>query len=296
MENKVQYYVQEKKMVRVILDTDAACEADDQYAIAHGLMTPRFRIAGIIAEQFGGQSRRPTVEKSYGEILKVMELMGAEDIPVYRGAEYPLTSENDLPESEGADLIIQEALKEADDKLYVLCQGAITNMAIALKKCPEIADRIVCIWIGGGSYPEGGWEFNLINDYHAANVVFQSRVELWQVPRDCYSRIRVSYAELQAKVMPCGRIGQYLFDEMQELGHRADWIPGESWVLGDSPAIGLCMDPGCGHYVEQNAPVVDADCNYVGEVAGRKIRVYQEIDARFILEDFFAKLAIHFGS
>ena len=36
-----EYKVQEKKRIRVILDTDAACEADDQYAIVHALLTPR---------------------------------------------------------------------------------------------------------------------------------------------------------------------------------------------------------------------------------------------------------------
>ena len=33
-----QYKVSEDKKVRVIIDTDAACEADDPFAIAHALM------------------------------------------------------------------------------------------------------------------------------------------------------------------------------------------------------------------------------------------------------------------
>ena len=32
-----QYKVSEDKKVRVIIDTDAACEADDPFAIAHAL-------------------------------------------------------------------------------------------------------------------------------------------------------------------------------------------------------------------------------------------------------------------
>ncbi|BCN30899.1 nucleoside hydrolase [Anaeromicropila herbilytica] len=285
--------VQEKKRLRVIVDTDAACEADDQYAIVHALLTPRFIIKGIIAEQFGGKSGERTVKKSYQEIQKILSLMDMKDVPVYYGAEYPLSSEQEIPESEGADIIIKEALSSEEDKLYVLCQGAITNVAIALNKCPEIVDQIICIWIGGGFYPEGGWEFNLLNDYHAANVVFKSKIELWQVPMDCYTRMQVGYAELQRKVMPCGAIGKYLFDEMQELGMKADWICGEAWSLGDSPAIGLALNPGCGHCEIRKAPIVDSDGYYIGNVESHDIRVFYEIDSRYILEDFFAKLAIY---
>lgn len=38
------YKVPENKKMRVIIDTDAACEADDQYAIVHALMTQKFII------------------------------------------------------------------------------------------------------------------------------------------------------------------------------------------------------------------------------------------------------------
>ena len=38
-----QYKVSEDKKVRVIIDTDAACEADDPFAIAHALMCQKLR-------------------------------------------------------------------------------------------------------------------------------------------------------------------------------------------------------------------------------------------------------------
>ncbi len=291
MFSKYQFNVQERKKIRVIIDTDAACEADDQYAIAHALLTPRFEIKGIIAEHFGGGD---SVDKSYAEIIKILELMGISGINVLRGASSALSSIEDTPVSEGADLIISEALKEDDKPLFVLCQGAITNVAIALNKCPEIADKFTCIWIGGGFYPNGGWEFNMFNDINAANVVFSKCKNLWQVPMDCYTQMQVSYAELQTKVMPCGKIGKYLFDEMQELGMKADWICGECWGLGDSPVVGLTLNPGCGNYNIRNAPIVNEKGEYYGEY-DNLIRVYHRIDSRFILEDFFAKLKIIYG-
>lgn len=292
---KIRYTVQECKKLRVIVDSDAACEADDQFAIAHALMTPRFIVKGIIAEQFFSDGGEESVEKSVREIEKIMHLMNIEGIPVLRGAPLPLASEDDLPASEAADFIISEALREDGRPLYVLCQGAVTNVAIALRKCPSIAGRMICIWIGGGFYPKGGWEFNLLNDYHAANILFKSQLELWQVPMECYTTMQLGYAELQSKVMPCGEIGKYLFEQMVALGMEKDWIMGESWSLGDSPAVGLALNPGCGRYIERPAPVVDEQGHYIDCDENRTIRVYTRVDSRYILEDFFAKLAILYG-
>ena len=78
-------------------------------------------------------------------------------------------------------LIIEEAMKDDPAPLYIAFLGPLTDMASALLLCPEIAEKNVrVIWIGGRDWPSGGWEFNLQNDVHAANVVFRSKVELWQ--------------------------------------------------------------------------------------------------------------------
>lgn len=294
---KYQFKVPENKRIRVILDTDAACEADDQYAIVHALLTPRFLIRGIIAEQFYLAEGEASVEKSFQVIeyiLKLMNLSGT--IPVKRGALRPLSSEIDIIESDGAKLIVEEAMRDDKEPLFVLCQGAITNMALALLIQPEIAERLTCIWIGGGAYPKGGCEFNLCNDYHAANVVFKSNLNLWQVSMDCYSKMQVGYAELEQKVRPCGAIGQYLFEEMQQFGNsdKAWWTFGESWSLGDSPAIGLALNPGCGRSEDRNAPTVDHDGHYFECDNNHIIKVFKEIDSRYILEDLFSKLHLNY--
>lgn len=293
--NKYLFSVQEKKKIRIIIDTDAACEADDQFAIAHALMSPRFLIKGIIAEQFVSEGRETSMDKSYEEIHKVLKLMRVTDVPVFRGANLPLEDECDIPASEGADCIIEEAKKDDERPLYVLCQGALTNVAIALNKCPDITDKFTCIWIGGGFYPDGGWEFNLFNDINAANVVFKSGVELWQVPMSTYTTMQLGYAELQQKVMPCGEIGKYLFEQMIAFGMRADWVMGESWSLGDTPALGLALNQCCGKYNVRKAPVFDSQGRYQNCDNNREIRVYYEMDSRYLLEDFFAKLAILYG-
>lgn len=289
------YTVRDDKKIRVIIDTDAACEADDQYAIAHSLMTPKFIIKGITAEHFGEKPEGSTEQKSYEEIIKILSLMHKENVPVYHGEPHAINSENFISNAEAVDFIIKEAMTESKYPLFVFCQGAVTNVACALIKNPEIAKHMTIISIIGAPYPKGGWEFNLTNDWRAANVLFASGAEVWQVPMNCYAKMRVSYAELQQKVLPCGEIGKYLFEEMQTyaISERGNWCMGESWSLGDSPVVGLCIDECIGNYESHFAPVFDKDGNYI-DVNSNKIRVYESIDSRFILEDFFAKLSIFY--
>ena len=221
-----EYTVPENKKVRVIVHTDCKNEADDQYAVAHHLMTPRFDVKGLVAGHFWKNPQQygelGTAQASYDEIIKVMDLMGLKDqYPVKLGAPRGLEDEKTPIDSEGARFIIEEAMKDDKRPLYIACQGAVTDVASALLMKPEIADRMTVIWIGGGDYPKGGFEFNLMMDIHAVNVIFSSNVPVWQVPMSLYKVMAVSLAELQLKVRPCGEIGKYLFEQMVDFNHVA---------------------------------------------------------------------------
>ena len=81
------------------------------------------------------------------------------------------------------------------------------------------------VWIGGGMYPLGGQEFNLLMDINAANVLFCSRVPLWQVPMNVYKHPAVSLAELQVNVAPYGKIGHYLVQQMVDFNNEFTNFP-----------------------------------------------------------------------
>ena len=49
MKFKLAFDVPESKKVRVIVHTDCANEADDQFALAHHLMTPKFIVRDLRA-------------------------------------------------------------------------------------------------------------------------------------------------------------------------------------------------------------------------------------------------------
>ena len=286
--------IPDEKKIRVIIDTDAACEADDPFAIVQALLSPKLIVKGILAEHF---NEKGSVQKSYDEIMTILNAMDLK-VPVLIGEEDPVDAVG-WPESvsEAADFIIGEAMKDDPKPLYILCQGAITNLAVALRRKPAIKDRIRIIWIGThgiSDKPAPFREFNAGNDVTAANYVLESGADIWLVPSDVYTTITVGLAELKLKVLPCGRIGKHLYENMIDynLSPRAGWTQGESWSLGDSPAIAIALNPECGRYVYIQAPHVGEDTSSSSRPGNPVIRVYKSVDSRYILEDFFAKLQL----
>ena len=277
---------------RVIVNTDAKNEADDQYAIVHAVLTPSFDLHGIIPAHYGTRKTATSMQESHDETVKLLHLMGLEgDVHVADGASGSIADESTPVDSPGAQLIIAEAMQDDPRPLYIAFYGPLTDMASALLLEPRIAERNVrVIWIGGGPWPSGGGEYNLSNDIHAANVVMKSRVELWQVPRNTYRTMSVGYAELIEKVYPQGAIGKYLVEQLLE--HNAATRPEMEYrSLGDSPCIGIILDPECGRWSWRPAPTFDAQMHYVHSGRYRPIRVYEDVNTRFIHEDLFAKLA-----
>ena len=294
---KYKFTVPEEKKIRVIVNSDAKNEADDQFTIVHALLTPKFLVKGLIGAHFGNRRSDTSMEESYEECNKILDLMNLKgEIGVYRGAKKAVVSKNEYEYSDGAELIVEEAMKEDEKPLFIVFLGPITDLACAYLENPKIAGKLTAIWIGGGKYPNGGEEFNLSNDINAANIVFGSGIDIWQVPNNVYSRMSVSFAELEDKVRPYGKIGRYLFDQLMEFnterGKTESWINGESWGLGDSPTIGLMMDPMNFAYELKEAPFIDNKMRYHFDGNGRKIRVYNNLLTRFIIEDFFSKLKL----
>lgn len=305
---KYEYQVPDKRKVRYIIHSDCKNEADDQFTVVHALMMEKFDVKGIIAGHFdkgnrGRFAEHTTANASYDEIIKLLDFMDLEGkYPVYLGANEGLKDMNTPIVTEGAKFIVEEAMKEDSRPLYIGMQGAITDLACAILMEPRICERMTCIWIGGGSYPEGGREFNLEQDIKAANVVFQSAMPVWQVPRMTYKQFATSLAELQIKVKPYGKIGRYLFEQTVEFNNQAlnsdTWPQGEAWTLGDEGCICALLqewERSDGYEMIEAPGISEEDMSYSFGTGNRKIRVYHILDARLDLEDFFAKLQINYA-
>jgi len=305
MQTKYHFRVPEQKRIRMIVHTDCKNEADDQFAVVHHLLTPKFIVKGIVAGHFDLSQHMyrsgKSASASLDEVHKLLRLMDAEEVPALLGAQTPMPDEHTPIDSEGARFIIEEAMRDDPHPLFIACQGAVTDLASALLLEPRIASRMTAVWIGGGAYPKGGFEFNLYQDIAAANVLMKSEMPLWQVPGNVYQQMSVTLSELQLNVEPCGEIGKYLFEQLLEVNEAAadvpHWPNGESWGLGDSPTVGLFLDNphNPDNFDEIPAPVIDyADMHYCLDTGNRKIRVYKRINPRLTLDDMFAKLKINF--
>ena len=289
----LQYEVSDEKRIRVILDTDAACEADDPFAIAHALMSPKLIVEGITAEHFAVEG---SVQRSLQEIQTILKAMGREEVPAFEGEKGALDVDA-AGDSKAVDFIISQALKEDRHPLYILAMGAITNVASAFRKCPEIIGRVTVVWIGthGTHFGELPFrEFNAGNDVKAANEVLQSGAKIWLIPSYVYSTMHIGLAEIQKRIYPCGAIGRHLFENMVAYNRTegASWTQGESWSLGDSPSVAAVLNPGCGHFTEIPAPWINEDTSSSPKDDSPVIRIYSDMDSRYVLEDFIGKLQL----
>ena len=145
--------------VDVILDTDTYNEIDDQYALSYLLLSKEnYRIRALTAAPFfNDKSSGPAdgMERSYQEILKILDLAGkSEYAPLAcRGSRSYLPDETSPVPSEACDRIIDLANQTSGGRpLYILALGALTNVASALIKAPDIARRCVLVWLGGKAF------------------------------------------------------------------------------------------------------------------------------------------------
>src|SRR5215467_260459 len=132
------------RRVRVIINTDAKNEADDQFAIVHALLTPTFDLRGIIPAHFGDRRSKQSLRDSRDEVDLLLQLMDLDgDVRVEDGATGAMPDEGTPQPSAGAELIIEEAMRDDAGPLFVAFYGPLTDMAAALLLEPRIAERDV---------------------------------------------------------------------------------------------------------------------------------------------------------
>jgi len=303
--------------LRVVSDNDYAGDPDGLFQLAHLLLSTSVEVRTVIGSHlrsgdlFDSSDETATHAREAAEtVVGLLGLTGR--VPVVAGSNHPLRDRSIPVESDGARAIVAEAVRDDPRPLFVVLGGGLTELASAYLLEPDIARRLTAVWIGGPEHPglavapprpEGAdpSEYNLCIDIAAAQVVFDSPIPLWQVPRDAYRQILVGRAELEARVAPVGVLGAHLVERVRHTTAMLGAIgidTGETFGLGDSPLVLLTAlqsafepDPSSSRYVTLPAPAIDDDGRYVPRADGRPIRVYTQLDARLILEDMIAKLA-----
>jgi len=204
-------------MQRIILDTDPGI--DDALALFLAFASPEIRLEAITTV-----SGNVHVDLTTRDALALLELAGHPDIPVARGSDRPLVRQPvtadyvhghnglggiELPEPKlqpvsqhALDLII-EKIMAAPQEITLVPIGPLTNIALALRKEPRIAQYVREVVIMGGALRvpgnvTPGAEFNIYADPHAAHIVLQAGWPLRLVTLDVTTKTLLQREQVQA--------------------------------------------------------------------------------------------------
>ena len=284
------------KVIDVVIDTDTYNEVDDQFAMCYALLSPeRMNVQAIYAAPFhNSRSTSPGdgMEKSYAEILRLLEKMGrSPEGLVFRGSADILPDMHTPVDSPAArDLVERAMARSEDDPLYVIALGAITNVSSAILMEPAIRDRIVVVWLGGQPpfWPTAG-EFNLSGDLLASRVLYDCGVPLVQVPCQCVaSHLLATIPELEAYIGGANPLCDTLVELFSAYTDEPFGWAKEIW---DVSVPGVLMNPDwCRSQIEPS-PILSLDTQtYAHNAARHPVRIIMQLDRNAIFRDMYRKL------
>ncbi|MET3290295.1 UNVERIFIED_CONTAM: purine nucleosidase [Brevibacillus sp. OAP136] len=253
-------------MEYIILDVDTGI--DDALAIAYAVRSPLAEVLGLTT-CFGNTS----VEEATRNSLQVLELLGADHIPVAMGAPNPLLRaplkqkataihgenaigdvELPLPKSEAlaidAATFIVDTVRERPGQVTLVTVGSQTNLALAIMKDPEIVKLVKRVVIMGGAVTVPGnvtpvAEANIYSDPEAAAYVFQSGIPIILVGLDVTMQTlltREHLADWRAKGTDLGRTLADMCDFYMDAYYQFNPTLG-GCALHDPLAVGVVLDP-----------------------------------------------------
>ncbi|WP_104104933.1 nucleoside hydrolase [Arthrobacter sp. 08Y14] len=188
---------------KIILDCDPGHDDAVALLLAHG--SPEIELLAVTTV-VGNQ----TLEKVTRNALAIARVANITGIPFAAGSPRPLvrTIENapdihgesgmdgpelpepaiDLDPRHAVDLIIDTVMSHEPGTVTLVPTGGLTNIALAVRKEPRIAERVKEVVLMGGGYHVGNWsavaEFNIKIDPEAAHIVFNEKWPLTMVGLD----------------------------------------------------------------------------------------------------------------
>ena len=278
---------------KMILDLDTG--VDDALAIAYALADPEVDLIGIVSS-YGNNLLDVCAENS----LKLLELLGHTDIPVFKGLPHSCTTDHfdvmqvskdihgdngigdveltapsrALEEQSGVDFYIEAAHKYGKD-LIIIPTGPMTNLAAALKKDPEIADLIGNVtFMGGALTVEGNVtpvaEANINQDPKAADEVMKSNLPLTMVGLDVTLRTLLTKNETK-QWRELGTASGKAFADITDFYIDAYYnldIDKRGCALHDPLAVGVGIDPSFVSTISLFMKVVYQEGPYYGRTIG----------------------------
>ena len=257
---------------RVIIDTDPG--VDDCAAILLALASPELQVEALTAIYGNG-----SMPQCAANARRILAAAGRADIPVYPGATRPIlrspnegwaahihgddalggANETDSDGPNRADVdnnwaaveIARRALASPGE-ITVLALGRMTNVALALRIAPEIADALAGVVVMGGAVRVPGnvspvATANLYEDPEAAAILYDSGAPIVQVGLDVCDHCGLSdeqFGRLRDCPAPAVRLlvsaSTYTRAAYRRLGRLAE---GEAVRYNDVPAVAAAIDP-----------------------------------------------------
>ena len=280
------------KKVNVILDTDTYNECDDQFALSYLIKSKDiFNIEAITVAPFSLLSKNVSVKKgqelSYKEILKICNWLNFDyDNKVFKGSMDYMQNGYD-EDNDAVNKIIEVAQK--NDKTYIMAIGAITNVALAIKKEPKIIDRIEIIWLGGNEPDyKDNLEFNFKQDVKAVKTVFDSDVKLTILPcHNVVNNLMIDVNTLKDKLENKSELCNYLMDRFYNDGYHGVQ---NKRVIWDISVIAYMINKAWFETKDICCPIIKDDTSYEPTNNKRMITFVTKLDRDKIYEDLFKRL------
>lgn len=299
--------------IPLILDVDTGI--DDAAAIALALHSDEAEVLSL--STVAGNT---TIEHATRNTLDVLDLLGAANVPVYRGASRPLVRElfmaayahgnngvggAELPhtsrqvgEYRGPASIVRHA-HDRPGEVTLVCLGPLTNLAIALNvepDLPKLLRRVVIMggafWTPGNVKPHRYAEFNFFVDPEAAQQVLTAGfANCLVVGLDVTHEAPVSDAVWRAVLASdsaSARLIQALYRSRVE-----NPASGQSYIH-DAMAVAAALDPALIEW-ERCSIDMQTDDEHRGQsnvVPGSAVSVARAVDARAFMTLFHDRLGI----
>ena len=215
---------------RVIIDTDPG--VDDAQALLFALFGGQFQIDALTTV-FGNVP----VDVGTQNALRLVEMAGGTEIPVYLGAAEPLVRRRlafaprvhgekgfgdlDLPAPKGspapgyAAAELARRVVEAPGEITILALGPLTNLALAMRLEPRFTSSVKeIIYMGGVVTGHGNVTAvataNVMNDSEAAKIVFNAGIPFTMVGQDVTRWTRMSSERRERLREAGGEIAEFL--------------------------------------------------------------------------------------
>lgn len=199
------------------IDTDPACgqgatnDVDDCWALMMALRSPELEIRGI-STTFGN-TKGETVLQVARQVIG--HLGGTTQTPIYEGSH---DQGSPAWKSTQASATIASTLQR--EKLTIIAQGPLTNIATVIVNYPDLAKNIALIVIVAGKRPSNlfhpgqqWWfhfsDFNIRKDISAAKIVLESGIPLVLTPFELATKVTIMRSDLD-KLASGDRAAQWL--------------------------------------------------------------------------------------